>query len=382
LHENAIIMVLGIEKKDIKHVFRTSIIQQTAFWSEVKQQQGIESIALNFKVNKQSIYNVPMAAKADYIEADILILLQALDREHILAYVPYGPEIEPDEENRGRFLEELSESIRPYLPAKCFMIRYDLAWQSPWATQPEHFDHLGNWIGPPEKKYQEFRLNISTAHWNLRKSNSNILPSNTIFLNLKKESPHLLSSMKPKTRYNINLSIRKGVNVKAVGMEDLDMWYALYCETAIRNNIHLNSIEYFRTVLRARAENTASPAEVQLLIAELNGQPLAAMFLVISNKRGTYLYGASSTNKRNFMATYALQWKAMQIAKNKGCEEYDFFGVSPRPEPSHPMYGLFKFKSGFGGELHHRMGCWDYPLEQERYALFKATEMNSQGYHL
>lgn len=375
-------MVFELEKKDIKQVFKTSIIQQTAFWSEVKQQQGIDSLAINFKVNKPSIFNHMPTGRSDLLESDVLILLQPIDKQHTIAYVPYGPEIEPDEENQGKFLEEFSESLRSYLPKNCIMIRYDLAWQSHWATDPLHFDKFGNWNGPPEKKYQEFRLNISTQYWNLKKSNSDILPSNTIFLNLKKEPTNLLAAMKPKTRYNINLSIRKGVQVREVGMEELNIWYNLYRETTLRNNIHLNSIDYFRTVLRAKAEDSASPAEVQLLIAEIDGIPLAAMFLVISNKRGTYLYGASSSNKRNYMGTYALQWKAMQIARNKGCEEYDFFGVSPRPDPSHPMYGLCKFKSGFGGELHHRMGCWDYPLQEDRYTLFKASEMNSQGYHL
>ncbi|MNV56703.1 FemAB family protein [compost metagenome] len=82
------------------------------------------------------------------------------------------------------------------------------------------------------------------------------------------------------------------------------------------------------------------------------------------------------------MATYALQWEAMKIAKNKGCIEYDMFGVAPNPDPSHPLHGLYKFKTGFGGELYHRMGCWDYPLDTEQYHRFIATEMQSQGYHL
>ena len=58
------------------------------------------------------------------------------------------------------------------------------------------------------------------------------------------------------------------------------------------------------------------------------------------------------------------------------------FGVSPGPDPSHPMYGLYKFKMGFGGQLFHQMGCWDYPFNEEQYRMFLATEMNSQGYHL
>jgi lipid II:glycine glycyltransferase (peptidoglycan interpeptide bridge formation enzyme) len=82
------------------------------------------------------------------------------------------------------------------------------------------------------------------------------------------------------------------------------------------------------------------------------------------------------------MATYALQWEAIQRAKARGCTEYDMFGISSKPEPSHPLYGLYRFKRGFGGTIFHRMGCWDYPLNTELYERYRTAEMTSQGYHL
>jgi lipid II:glycine glycyltransferase (peptidoglycan interpeptide bridge formation enzyme) len=188
--------------------------------------------------------------------------------------------------------------------------------------------------------------------------------------------------MKPKTRYNISLAMRRGVEVKVHGMESLDIWYNLYKETAIRNSFMLHSLDYFKIILTEKANDTNSPAEVLLLIAEYDGNPLAAMFLVISDNRATYLYGASTSYRRNLMATYAVQWRAMTIAKERGCVEYDMFGVSPGCDESHPMHGLFRFKSGFGGELHHSMGCWDYPLDNEVYACYVAAEKSHQGYHV
>ncbi|MET6998746.1 lipid II:glycine glycyltransferase FemX [Chitinophaga defluvii] len=373
-------MNVEVDKKEIKEVHKTAIIQQTAFWSEVKMKQGIQSSAFDFKVKNEDLFTGSTGGQ--YVAADLLILLQQIDDEHTIAYVPYGPEIEPARENQGLFLEELSESLRSYLPNKCIMIRYDLAWESHWAQDSDHYDFKGNWNGPPEKKYQEFRFNFNTQNWNLKKANSDILPSNTIFLNLKDDKGNLLEKMKPKTRYNINLSIRKGVVVRKTGLEDLDIWYELYKQTANRNRIHLNDIHYFRTVLTARANDSCSPAEVELLLAEVDGTPLAAMFLVISGNRGTYLYGASSSTNRNYMATYALQWEAITTAQMKGCTEYDFFGVAPRPDQNHPLYGLYKFKTGFGGELYHRMGCWDYPLHQEKYSYYIAAEMQNKGYHI
>ena len=121
--------------------------------------------------------------------------------------------------------------------------------------------------------------------------------------------------------------------------------------------------------------------QVKLLVACFDDTPLAAMFLILSAHRATYLYGASSSRMRNLMPTYALQWRAMQIAKENCCSEYDMFGIAPCPDPSHPMYGLYKFKQGFGGDVYHQLGCWDYPLEKEKYDYFCACEMNMQGYY-
>ena len=109
--------------------------------------------------------------------------------------------------------------------------------------------------------------------------------------------------------------------------------------------------------------------------------PQSAMFLVISSHRATYLYGASSSSHRNLMPTYALQWRAIQLAREYECLEYDMFGIAPNADASHPMYGQYKFKQGFGGEIYHQLGCWDYPLDEERYQYFAAREMSMQGYY-
>ena len=373
-------MLTNVRTKEIEEVFKTPIIQQTAFWSAVKKQVGLHSLAFDFKVKRSDVLDNKLSKES--VVSDVLVLIQQLDNNHSVAYVPYGPELEPCEEKQGLFLEELSECMRTWLPANCILIRYDLSWESLWAKMPHFYDEDGNWSGPPVPSVQEMRLNFNTIGWNLKKATTNILPSNTIYMDLGKSEADLLESMKPKTRYNIGLSLRKGVQVRLAGVEALDVWYKLYAETAGRNNFYLHDPEYFRAVLTVKANQTQSPAEVQLLIAELDGKPLAAMFLVMTGNRGTYLYGASSSENRNIMSTYALQWKAMMIAKMRGCTDYDLFGVSPSPDPHHPMHGLYRFKTGFGGSMFHCMGCWDYPLNHDKYTCFKALELKSQGYHL
>ncbi len=368
-------MDLQIEQKKTHQINRTPVLQQTAFWSEIKEKQGVESTAFDLKVKFSS------SIHEKYIQDDLLVLVQQIGNNAKIAYVPYGPTLEPDEENQGKFLEELSESIRPFLGSDCVTLRYDLLWESLWAKDPERFRE-DNWIGPPEKQNQEIRLNFTTQKGNLRKANTNILPKDTLFIDLTKNEDFLLMQMKSKTRYNIKLAKRKGVSVRVGDRSDIQIWYDLYKETCNRNGIFLHPIENFKMVLNTSAYHTNSPAEVELLIAEHENTPLAAVFIVYSARRATYLYGASSTFKRNYMATYRLQWEAILRAKKRGCTEYDMFGIAPYKDPSHPMYGLYRFKTGFGGNIFHRMGCWDYPLDTENYDLFQTIEMKSQGYHI
>lgn len=138
----------------------------------------------------------------------------------------------------------------------------------------------------------------------------------------------------------------------------------------------LQSEEYFASVLKNQ-DNGKNGVSVKMLMADYRGELLASMFLVLSNKRGTYLYGASTENRKNLMASYALQWNAIKIAKKSGCTEYDMFGSAPNLNNSHPLHGVHIYKKGFGGNLYHRMGCWDYPYQQKKYDLFKFHEISS-----
>ncbi len=371
-------MEIQIEPKQIIDAYSTPIVQQTSFWSKVKERLGLVSSAYEFKVRNRDIYEG--VGGFSCTNADFILFFQYLNQEDYLAYVPYGPEVEPSENNQGAFLEELSEILKSYLPKNCIALRYDLNWESHWCKE-EDFDEDGTWIGLPKSEFQEIKLNYGTCNRNLRKANTNILPANTIVLDLTQKESDLLQRMKPKTRYNIKLALRKGVEVRSMGIEGLKIWYDLYHETALRNGLFINDYLYFETMFASKMEGEDNEVKVQLLVAYYDGIPLSAMFLVLSSYRATYLYGASSSQMRNVMSTYALQWKAIQIAKANNCFEYDMFGIAPSPNPSHPMYGLYKFKQGFGGEIYHQLGCWDYPIEEDKYNYFSACEMNMQGYY-
>jgi lipid II:glycine glycyltransferase (peptidoglycan interpeptide bridge formation enzyme) len=366
-------MINAFEEKPFDHLLPTVIFQQTAFWGRVKNRLGWSSRAFDLS--------------AGGAEGDILVVLRELAPGTAVAYVPYGPEMLPDDEARGSFLEELSEVLKTGLPGSCFMVRWDLPWESPYTQDELHFDDKGFWAGDPEPHVTEIRMNFGTMRRNLRKATGNLLPTDTIFVELGSaagsfDRETLFARMRPKTRYNIRLAERKGVSVREADAADLSTWMSLYAETAARNGIVSHGEAFFRPLFSASLLQDSEAGRVKLLIAEAGGEPLAAMFLALSGERATYLYGASSSRRRELMAPYALQWEAMRIAIREGCREYDFFGVAPRPDPNHPLYGLLRFKIGFGGRMFHRQGCWDYPYDQDAYNAYRVKELTESGFHV
>lgn len=360
-------MDVHIDRKPVRFLYNTPLLHQTYFWSQVKQRQGFNARAFDLKVRASDIN--PGGQLSAFYSDDMLVLFHPVSRDEVIGYVPYGPALAPQGGMEGLFLEELSESIRPLLPDNCIMLRYDLPWRSPW-------DELSL-----EAQAQEIRFNFGTKNHGLRKAPTDMLPANTMILNLVPSEQEILMGMKPKTRYNIRLALKKGVNVRVGGYCDLDVFYGLYRETCQRNGLTLHDRSFFESLYQTNHEDEGTGFE--LLVSELDGTPLSAMFLAFSSNRATYLYGASSSSNRESMSTYALQWAAIRHAKASGCTQYDLFGVSPETSSAnHPMAGLYRFKQGFGGDMLNRLGCWDFCLQPELAEQLRSSEAAGSGYHL
>lgn len=355
-------MYVQLEEKQADFLYDTPLVHQSFFWSQVKQRQGFNVRAFDIKVKRDEMEG---GVSSSYLLDDILLLTVPVSREARIAYVPYGPLITPREESMGPFLEELSEGLREKLGERTILVRYDLPWRRPWDCDVE------------DPSFLEIRMNWTTEEKKLRKSVFDQLPSDTMVVGLDGNEEEILARMHPKTRYNIRLALRHGVVVHTCGIEALPVFYRLYRETALRNGITLHDISFFRSFFGAHDDD----AGFTLLVASLDGQPLSSMFLTYSDTRATYLFGASSNDRRESMSTYALQWEAMRLAKRYGCLSYDLFGVAPDDRPDHPMHGLYRFKRGFGGEMIHRLGCWEYRYDEEAAKELFAHEMVDKGYH-
>lgn len=301
----------------------------------------------------------------------LLVFIQRVNGQTSLTYVPWAPTFYVPEEERGFFLEELSLTLQPYLPDNCLCIRYDLPWDSPYGGGTE----------VPPDRIRELRMNFGTRTKNLRKAPTNIQPVHTRIIDITGDGEALLRNMRAKTRYNIRLSRRRGVEVKDASYDRLPEWYRLYQETVLRNGIYPHSYRQFEKLLKTKKEYDLPNTGVHLLFAQKNSEALAGMILVLHGSTAMYLYGASGSHKRHLMPTYRLQWEAIRLAREHNCIRYDLFGIPPDESPGHPMHGLYRFKTGFGGYTLRRQGCWDFPLKKEEYTHFAGVEPAEPGYH-
>jgi peptidoglycan pentaglycine glycine transferase (the first glycine) len=192
---------------------------------------------------------------------------------------------------------------------------------------------------------------------------------NTVVLDLRASEGELLERMKPKARYNIRLAERKGVTVRLGDAGDYSLLYRMYAETALRDGFAIREEGYYRTVWEIFAEQgMAEP-----LIAQVDNQPVAALILFHFAGKAWFLYGMSCAQHREKMPNYLLQWKAMLRAKEKGCQVYDLWGAPDKFDETDPLWGVYRFKSGLGGQVIRTLGAWDLPVRPRLYQLYTQT---------
>jgi len=212
-------------------------------------------------------------------------------------------------------------------------------------------------------------------------SRHNIQPPRTIVVSIKENEETILARMKPKCRYNIRLAEKKGVTVRA--WDDLAAFHEMMTVTGGRDNFGVHSLDYYQ-----RAYELFHPKGIcELLAAEYEGKPLASLMVFASGKRAWYVYGASNDQERNRMPTYLLQWEAIRWAKARGCEEYDLWGVPDEDEKTLEanfesrrggLWGVYRFKRGFGGEVKRAAQALDRVYNPLLYWLYTKYMANRE----
>lgn len=201
-------------------------------------------------------------------------------------------------------------------------------------------------------------------HVNLPEAAKEVQPKNNWFVRVDAEEEQMLASMKSKHRYNINVAQRKGVVVREGDKNDLLAVWKLFLETAARNNFHLHPQDYYWQMF-----DVLAPKYLKILVAEHEGDILAANILTMFGDTVAYPHGGSSSKKKEFMAPYLLHWEGMKIAKAGGFKFYDFGGITN--DPNHVWAGITRFKKGFGGFEVDYPGTFDQVFSPLWYNVYK-----------
>jgi len=327
---------------------------QTSAWGELKSAFGWDADYVLVEDEKCSANSL-----------GALVLFRRLALGFTLAYIPKGPV--KVRETRGGI--PAWEALWPEVDALCrrrktvfLKVEPDL-WENSEAIEiPEvslgsHPEIPARFLAPG------FRL-----------SEQDIQPSRTLVIDLSGDEADVLARMKQKTRYNVRLALKKGV--VAYSSSDVDTFYRMMLVTGKRDTFEVHSLEYYR-----KAYELFQPrGECVLLMAAYQGEPIAAIMVFAHGKRAWYFYGASSDEHRERMPTYLLQWEAIRWARARGCSSYDLWGVPDTeettleahfPHRSEGLWGVYRFKRGFGGQLRRSVGSWDRVYNPLLYAFYR-----------
>jgi len=197
-----------------------------------------------------------------------------------------------------------------------------------------------------------------------------VQPHRTTILDLSKSEEEQLSAMHQKTRYNIRLAEKKGIEIIEAGVERFEDFWKLMEETKNRDGFRLHSKEHYQKQISnfqfLISNSNHKSLSIKLFLAEYEGKVIAGNIISFFGDTVTYMHGASADNYRNLMAPYLLHWHIIKQAKSLGYKFYDLYGIDEIKWP-----GVTRFKLGFGGEEKTYPGTFDLVFETKWYNIYR-----------
>ena len=285
------------------------------------------------------------------IQGSVSILVRKIPFFGYLMYSSRGPVCDIYDE---RILEQLTQGIKEIAKKyKAFVFKIEPDIKSDDEKFREIVKKLGYKIKDDAKDFRE-----------------EIQPRYVFRLDLRgKTEEQVFADLHQKTRYNIRLATKKGVEVREGTREDLKDFHRIMVTTGQRDNFIIRSLSYFEKMY-----DNLAPKHMKLLMAYYEDKPIAGIIPIMYGNKTWYLYGASSNEHRNLMPNYLLQWTMIKEAIEKGSDMYDFRGVSGVVDENHPQYGLYRFKKGFGAEFTEFIGEVYLDFKPLWYKIYKFSE--------
>ncbi|MCJ7805326.1 peptidoglycan bridge formation glycyltransferase FemA/FemB family protein [Patescibacteria group bacterium] len=185
----------------------------------------------------------------------------------------------------------------------------------------------------------------------------------TFWVDLTKSEEELLASFHPKTRYNIRLAQKQGVEIVEDNSQNaFEKYWQLTRETTLRQGFYAHTEKYHRLMWEI-----LHPAGIaHLLVAKYKGEIITTWIVFVWHDFLYYPYGASTDKYKNVMANNLIMWEAIRFGKKLGLKTFDLWGREPGK-------GFTKFKEGYNPKIVEFLGTWDL-VTSPFYYLYRLTE--------
>jgi peptidoglycan pentaglycine glycine transferase (the first glycine) len=333
---------------DVIKQFPQTGILQTSQWSDLKTRYGWSADQKTWQDD------------AGKIIAAALILMREQEIRPFgikvkILYVPKGPLLDWNSSIREQVLRDLQEYAHR---TGAVYIKID----PEIITARGYPDQSGYMV---YESSQEIIRQAVSQGWII--SRQQIQFKNTFWIDLSQTEEQLLAGMKQKTRYNIRLAEKKGVIIRKAELSELEKLYSIYAETSQRDGFIIRPKKYYLFLWKSfMSSGMATP-----LIAEVDQEIVAGLFLFHFAGRSYYMYSMSTNQQREKMPNYLLQWEAIKLSKSLGCHIYDMWGAPDIIEQTDRMWGVYRFKEGLGAELIQTIGALDYPTSKIMYKIIQ-----------
>ena len=205
-------------------------------------------------------------------------------------------------------------------------------------------------------------------------------PRTSIHLPLRALPAALFAAASKGHRADVRRAEREGVTVVDDVPGDFEAFYRIMQTTAHRGQFGIHAAGYYRDAWAAfndpQARQNDAVGDARLFVAHKAGEAVAAFLVFAWGREAHYMYSGSTEAGLKSGANHLLQWHAIQWAQRHGCERYDFWGVpdlmtdldAAPPEEraaleaqakAHPLYGVYRFKKGWGGAVVRYLPAYD-----------------------
>lgn len=314
---------------------RTGYFMQSLAWAELKSGWGHEIVVSR--------------GQDGTVKGAVLILLRKLPGGFTLLYAPRGPVF--DYNDRDTLRDLLDGIIEVGQRHKGFAFKCDPCVLETDEATISLFRELGFSYEPDRKENETVQRRFNYG----------------LFIEGKTEE-QVLMGFSQKTRYNIRVAVKHGVECRVCGKESLDDFMTLMKVTADRDNFIARPKQYYEKMLDYYGD------AMRLYLCYYEGNPVSGAMCCQYAGKTYYIYGASSNEFRNVMPNYLMQWEMIRWAIEGGCFLYDFLGIPVNADPDSPTYGVYRFKRGFNGEILGYAGEFDYTLNNTVNGLFLAVQ--------